>query len=162
MDVFCVFAAFFYMITVFILLMGDDPEKEAAKAEKKRLKAQEKFDKKQLKKERDFQKKRLENELKDKEKAEERMKNAKSQTSQSVKSEPEESPKVEAPEKQTASEEKTGASKVKNDGQKIEVVVKQEEKEKLPWYKDPDWVRAIVAIATLIITVLTLYFTMLD
>ncbi len=31
--------------------------------------------------------------------------------------------------------------------------------EKIPWYKDPHWIRAIIGLATLVIMVITLAFT---
>ncbi|MDO9536989.1 MAG: hypothetical protein Q7J68_01560 [Thermoplasmata archaeon] len=40
--------------------------------------------------------------------------------------------------------------------QQMEIVVKQES---LPWHKDPNWIRAIIALATMVIAILTLYFT---
>ena len=33
--------------------------------------------------------------------------------------------------------------------------------DKTPWYKDPTWVRAIIAIGSLVIMVITLYFTII-
>ncbi len=42
-----------------------------------------------------------------------------------------------------------------------EVKVIIPEQEKVPWFKDPNWLRAIAAIATLIVLALTLILTIL-
>jgi hypothetical protein len=42
-----------------------------------------------------------------------------------------------------------------------EVKVVIPEQEKVPWYKNPDWVRAIAAIAALIVMAITLILTVL-
>jgi hypothetical protein len=51
---------------------------------------------------------------------------------------------------------KTSSAGVSSGTQKIETKPKT-----VPWYKNPDWVRAIVAIVTLIIALIALYFQVL-
>jgi hypothetical protein len=50
---------------------------------------------------------------------------------------------------------KTGSDK--SDEKMIQVVLPKEDPK--PWYKNPDWIRAVAAVVVMIIVILTFYFT---
>ena len=116
--------------------MGDDYDK---KLEKKRKKAEYKLEKERLKKEYDREKKRLEAE------AEAASEQSQIEGGAEVRKEVEPSPERRTP------------SPDKSDEKTIQIMLP--EKEPKPWYKNPDWIRAIAAIVVMIIVILTFYFT---
>lgn len=64
-------------------------------------------------------------------------------------------------EKARAKTVETAKGEGKPTSQPTEVKVVMPAPEKIPWYKDPGWLRAIAAIATLIVLALTLIVTVL-
>ncbi len=114
--------------------MGDDKEaKEALKTEKKRIKALQKIEKKKAK-------------AQDKESKMEE--GTKENTS--------------GPEKDDSGKDQSRLSK--NDeltpGIKADDKVPVIEIKDKPWYKNPDWIRALIAIGSLVIGIITLFVTL--
>ena len=66
------------------------------------------------------------------------------------------SDKAKREKKRLKAQVKTEKARLKSDGPQAP----SPEPEKSPWYKDPHWVRAIIAIATLIVMVVTLIVTL--
>jgi len=128
--------------------MGDDYEK---KLEKKRQKAEYKLEKKRLKRELEIKDERVQRKEGDTGNG---LENAKADSRE---------PKIlkiskdSDNSKYTANLGRRTPGPEKNDEKTVRLVLPKEKPK--PWYKDPNWIRAIASIVVMIIAILTFYFT---